>query len=430
MASTFMTLLQGVPFDEGEDPGRAPTAGDPCAEQARPFTLRRAMQNMLWMYALSLVFISFALTGLGGLDGPLLALAIVIVAAISVCYLGSAFIADAPLWARSGYVLLEIGLIASAASYSGWYFVEFGVYPSVMIAALLPWWISRWVLLVWSASLAVTSMPLADSGVLTIPLIGLCVGYSMALGVESGRRRRRLNRALDRAEQRVSTLAVAAERERIGRDLHDLLGHSLTAISVKAGLAARLAEQDPAAAKTQMTEVEEITRSALTDVRSTASGLREVRLPGEIASSKSVLLAAGIEAHTPSALPLLNDDRSQLLGYVLREAVTNVVRHSEATSCTITVDETKLVVTDNGHGPRPASPRAAGADGSGLGGIRRRVEQSGGELSVQPGEEYGTIVRADFDADDELAAATETHPAADAVAVPGPGAQQIRGSAT
>ena len=92
---------------------------------------------------------------------------------------------------------------------------------------------------------------------------------------------------------RVNTLSVAAERERIGRDLHDILGHSLTAISIKAGLAARLVDLDPAAAKAQIAEIEQVSRQALADVRTTASGMREVRLATEIASARSVPAGRG-----------------------------------------------------------------------------------------------------------------------------------------
>lgn len=409
VASTFVTLLRGVPFDEGEDPGEAPSAGGKwAARPARPYTLRRAVQNMVWMYVAGLVFLPFSFSGLAGLEGTDLAAAIVIVAAISLCFVGSAVVADAGLAVRIGYVLFQLGLIASSAVYAGWHFTGFGVYLSIMIAALVPWRFSRWALLAWNIFVFVTALMLPAPGLLVVPLIGMMIGYSMSLGIESGRLRKRLGRALDRAEQRVSTLAVAAERERIGQDLHDILGHSLTAISVKSGLAAKLIDQDPAAAKEQMTEVEEITRVALNDVRATASNLREVRLTGEIASAKSVLLAAGIEAHTPSALPPLSDECSQLLGYAVREAVTNVVRHSEATSATIAVDESVLTITDNGIGPGGQETQPRGSGGSGLAGIGHRVDEAGGRLSIRPGEECGTVVRVVFDVSEGVPAALAT----------------------
>ena len=212
---------------------------------------------------------------------------------------------------------------------------------------------------------------------------GLATGAGMEAGAAQGR--------LQRAEQRVSTLSVAAERERIGRDLHDILGHSLTAISIKAGLAARLVDLDPAAAKAQIAEIEQVSRQALADVRTTASGMREVRLATEIASARSVLLAAGIESRMPSALPPLSDQASELMGYVVREAVTNVVRHSRAGVCTIVVEPTAVEVRDDGRG-LPTGVRS----GSGLVGLRSRVEATGGTLQVGAGESGGTVVRAEL----------------------------------
>ncbi len=390
MASTFVTLLRGVPFDEDEDPNAAPAAND-FATAARPYTWRRAEQNWFWMYAGGLLFMSFAISSLTDLSRLQLGYAVACITAIALGYLGSAFVADAALTIRWCYLLLELGLMVSAANYSGWYFTAFGVYLSIMIATLLPWRFSRLGLLVWNVFILVIVVFTSDIGLLAIPLLGLVTGYAMAFGIESGRLRKRLGRALNQAEQRVSTLAVAAERERIGQDLHDILGHSLTAISVKSGLAAKLAERDPMAARAQIAEVERIAREALTDVRATASGLQEVRLAGEIASARSVLMAAGIEAQTPSALPQLTDERSQLFGYAVREAVTNVVRHSEATSCTIVADESQLTVIDDGIGQAASGKRPA-AGGNGLAGLRRRVTEAGGRLSVEPGNHSGTVI--------------------------------------
>ncbi|HEY9292442.1 MAG TPA: histidine kinase, partial [Microlunatus sp.] len=192
------------------------------------------------------------------------------------------------------------------------------------------------------------------------------------------------------------------------RDLHDILGHSLTAISIKSGLAARLADKDPAAAKVQMTEVEEIARVVLADVRATTTGMRQVRLASELASARSVLMAAGVEAVTPTALPTLTDECSELLGYVVREAVTNVVRHAEATRCVIKVGDHSVEITDDGVGI--GSRRS----GSGLTGLRRRVTDAGGTFAVATPEVGGTAVRAEWSA-----TATKIKPAA------GPGSSQM-----
>ena len=177
----------------------------------------------------------------------------------------------------------------------------------------------------------------------------------MGAGLEAGR----VGAKLSRAEQRISTLAVVAERERISRDLHDILGHSLTAISIKSELAGRLVSSDPPGARAQMAEVED-RPAGLADVRATASGIREVRVATELASARSVLLAVGVEARVPSAVPQLPEGVNELFGYVIREAVTNVVRHSEASQCTIDVGEHHVSVADDGVLPAMQPPLVRG----------------------------------------------------------------------
>jgi two-component system sensor histidine kinase DesK len=147
---------------------------------------------------------------------------------------------------------------------------------------------------------------------------------------------------------------------------------------------------DPAAVGPQIAEVEQLARQVLTDLRSTVSGIREVRLATELASSRSVLSAAGIKPELPIAVPLLPDPISELFGYVVREAVTNVVRHSEATRCTIMLDSDRIRVADDGIGHR------SGRLGSGLTGLTERVRDAGGVLEIVPVKGGGTMVVADL----------------------------------
>ncbi|MFT3833448.1 MAG: sensor histidine kinase [Micropruina sp.] len=212
-------------------------------------------------------------------------------------------------------------------------------------------------------------------------LMGLAIALTVGIGIRYDAARA----ALRKAEERTAVLAVAAERERIGRDLHDILGHSLTTIAVKADLAQRLASRDPDATAVQIGEIAAIARQSLKDVRATAAGMREVRLASEIAAARSVLTAAGIECRAPVALPVIGDADSELLGYAVREAVTNVVRHSRATSCTIEADAGHVTVTDDGRGFTGAR------DGSGLAGLRSRVEQAGGTFDVRASSN-GTVL--------------------------------------
>lgn len=384
--STLRTLLRTEPFMPGEDPDRAPSAH--CGPSAsRPGSPRRFLQNQGTIYIFGLIFMAFAIQDIGAGDPgpPELVFRWVVLVGMCLSYAGSAWAADLSLPLRWAYVGLFVALMLSTISYAGWNFTNYAVYPSVMLATLIPWRAARWALLGWNFLVLLSAIPEWSLAPVVLAVMGLLIGLAAGGAFEAGRVRHRLQAA----EQRVSTLAVAAERERIARDLHDILGHSLTAISIKSGLAARLTDADPAAARSQMVEVEQIARVALADVRATTTGMREVRLATEIAGSRSVLMAAGIEAVVPSAVPPLADQQSQLLGYVVREAVTNVVRHAEASRCTIEVDDGSVTVTDDGIG-MPRAPRK----GSGLAGLRRRVAEAGGVLVVRPGDRGGTVIRA------------------------------------
>jgi two-component system sensor histidine kinase DesK len=190
----------------------------------------------------------------------------------------------------------------------------------------------------------------------------------------------RRNSELAAARSEITRLAVAEERSRFARDLHDILGHSLTVVAVKAELAGRLVRIDPAKAEREIADVERLSREALADVRTAFSGYREVTLMGELANARSALAAADIKAELPTALDNVPADRRELFGWVLREGVTNVVRHSGASTCRVAVTGDEIRITDDGRGPVNGSP--VGRPGVGLVGLRERVEAQGGTLTV------------------------------------------------
>jgi two-component system sensor histidine kinase DesK len=197
------------------------------------------------------------------------------------------------------------------------------------------------------------------------------------------------NIALSAARAEVARLAAENERSRIARDLHDLLGHSLTTITVKAGLARRLAEHgDTDRAFTEIGEVEKLSRRTLGDVRAAVSAHRDVTLTGELATAREVLRAAGMIAELPASVAEVDPTLSELFGWVVREAVTNVVRHSRAAHVRITLGPTSVEISDDGRSSTP------GAGGHGLRGLRERVEAAGGTLTVTGGP-TGFRVRAD-----------------------------------
>ncbi|KRC64225.1 hypothetical protein ASE12_05260 [Aeromicrobium sp. Root236] len=185
------------------------------------------------------------------------------------------------------------------------------------------------------------------------------------------------------AEQDLSELAVQEERARIARDLHDILGHSLTVISVKAELAERLFDDDPVRARAELEDLQRLSRDALADVRSTAQGIRGISLPGEIASARMALESAGIEPLLPTVADEVPSRWRELFAWTLREGVTNVIRHSQASRCEVELDAERIRVTDDGRAPCPDD-----GSGNGLEGLRQRARLAGATVttSTGPGE--------------------------------------------
>jgi two-component system sensor histidine kinase DesK len=214
-------------------------------------------------------------------------------------------------------------------------------------------------------------------------------------------------RKLSAANEEIATLAVAGERERLARDLHDILGHSLTTITVKAGLARRMLEsgKDDGRALEEIREVEGLTRSALSDIRATVSEYREVSLSAELAGARAALRAAEIDADLPHAVDNVEPGLQRTFGYVLREAVTNVLRHSEAKQVKVRFGERWLEIEDDGRA-------VAAPAGNGLRGLSERLDAVGGTLKAAPRPGGGWLVRAEVPAtvvvSDPRASFTET----------------------
>ena len=187
--------------------------------------------------------------------------------------------------------------------------------------------------------------------------------------------RERAQRRLRLADQEIERLAALAERERIGRDLHDLLGHTLSVIVVKSELAARLVEREPSRAIDEMRDVEQIGREALVEVRAAVVGYRARGLRGELDGAQRALAAAGVEVTVDGDVPELPVAQETALALALREAVTNVVRHSGARRATIRFGSTNEgvvldVIDDGGGGSAP--------EGAGLTGMRERIAAARG----------------------------------------------------
>ncbi|HEX2895827.1 MAG TPA: sensor histidine kinase [Marmoricola sp.] len=173
-------------------------------------------------------------------------------------------------------------------------------------------------------------------------------------------------------------LALADERNRFARDLHDILGHSLTVITVKAELAQKLFDVDPGRARVEVADLERLSRDALADVRRAVEGYRELTLPGELARARIALQAAEIEAHLPNSTDDVPSGVRELFAWAIREGITNVVRHSGARTCTVTLTPGSVEIRDDGRG-------AAGATGSGNGlhGLRERAAALGATVTTR-----------------------------------------------
>jgi two-component system sensor histidine kinase DesK len=207
----------------------------------------------------------------------------------------------------------------------------------------------------------------------------------------------RLARLIDKlhaAHAEIRALAVAGERARLARDLHDVLGHSLTTITVKTSLARRLLERGapPDRVLAEIRDTEELSRRALADIRATVSGERRMSLAAELVSARAALRAAGIEADLPTAVDDVAAPLAEPLAYVLREGVTNVVRHSGARRCTVRLGRHWLEVCDDGSADGSASARPPG---NGLAGLAERMAAVGGTLTAGPLPGGGYRLRAE-----------------------------------
>ncbi|WP_260610406.1 sensor histidine kinase [Streptomyces sp. WAC06614] len=262
------------------------------------------------------------------------------------------------------------------------------VYVSIASGAALPLEWSRWTVPGTTALLVATGLavPGGDAYLVGLVVPALLGGFAM-VGV---RQMVRTTMELRQARATVAALAANEERLRMARDLHDLLGHSLSLITLKSELAGRMLPDHPDRAAQQVADIERVSRQALVDVREAVTGYRRPTLPGELAGARTALTAAGVVAVLPdTAEPEaygLDEEREAALAWSLREAVTNVVRHSGAARCTVALElrETlggpvaELTVTDDGESAPSAAP------GNGLTGLRERLEALDGSLTAGP----------------------------------------------
>jgi two-component system, NarL family, sensor histidine kinase DesK len=209
----------------------------------------------------------------------------------------------------------------------------------------------------------------------TMASVTVCVGAGNLVNAL----RMGANQRLSLAQEQIEHLAKVAERERIARDLHDVLGHTLSVVVLKSELAGKLLGSDAERARREIGEVEQIARQALSEVREAIRGYRADGIAAEIARARRALDAAGVRLEWQGESLSLEPAHESVLSLVLREAVTNILRHAGATSCRLELATdsrgTRLSVHDNGRG-------AIEREGNGLRGMRERIEALGGQLEI------------------------------------------------
>jgi two-component system sensor histidine kinase DesK len=222
----------------------------------------------------------------------------------------------------------------------------------------------------------------SSSNVLSLGIVLIAIGSMMAAFA----RKITVNLQLHAARDELAVLAVSEERLRIARDLHDLLGHSLSVIALKSELAGRLLEHDPARAAREIDDIQTVTRQALAEVREAVQGYRRQGLADALERAGSALAAAGIACELDRPPLSLPPDVESVLAWAVREGTTNVVRHSGAGRCSIrveTADDAAAVEVDD-NGPNTGEPALAG---SGLSGLAERAASLSGtlEAGARPG---------------------------------------------
>ena len=253
------------------------------------------------------------------------------------------------------------------------------LYPVIMAGAAFRWRGGLAAVVVLSLLSAVIDVTRGES--VTTSTGQLLNDLLVGIAAVGGRLLVEANQQLSQAREQIARLAVGEERVRFARDLHDLLGHSLSVIALKSELAGRLLKSSPGLAAHEVEDIEKVARDALREVREAVAGYRQPTLAAELAGAHEALTAAGIEDHVDQDHAPLPPAVEAVLAWTVREGVTNVMRHSQATRCAIRITNqdgrATVEVVDDGRGGIPEA-------GSGLRGLRERVLERGGTLTAGP----------------------------------------------
>ena len=280
---------------------------------------------------------------------------------------------------RQSYVMLGL-LWALGLAYMPFDEAIGGIF--IYVAAFLPF-ITESLPIVLGTFFALTASVIVEGYLLHMTpwAWGFVAVFCLIIGISNllMSQRVRANAKLELAHEEIEHLAKLAERERIARDLHDVLGHTLSIIVLKSELAGRLFERDPQRARAEIADVEQVSRKALSEVREAIGGYRSEGLAAEIERAHRTLDVAGVTLVCESKPPALSVAEETVLALAMREAVTNIVRHAQASQCRMRFDtekgRTSLTVEDDGRGN-------IRQEGNGLRGMRERIEGLGGKFTI------------------------------------------------
>lgn len=343
-----------------------------------------------WLLAaVWVVFLAFPVVSIAesGLAAPAQVTGYLLVAAFAAVYLGAfhAFSSELGVSAtghRRARVPFALLLLIAAASVPilGRDAVSFGPFIISYAAYLLStrtMWIANVVVLTITVAVVVPGNKISNY----IFLLGLIGAMIVVNAVNTALIRHSIS-----ADQLRMDYALLEAQDRMARDVHDVLGHSLTAVGLKAELAERLLDSDPEAARAELVHIRLLTAEALESIRATVGGLRSTTLAEELATMRAALDDAHIKTVLVGNPQTLDPMRSTALSWILREAVTNVLRHAHATTCWIRLTDSSLSIDDDGDSLGASRP------GHGIRGMRERARLAGADCGVGPSEFGGTRV--------------------------------------
>jgi two-component system sensor histidine kinase DesK len=279
------------------------------------------------------------------------------------------------LWLSITYDSAFLWLFVGVSAIAGVTLPPLSSFVAVMVLTLLTLFVS----------LSISGSVMAADWLHILPLVLLVRGLGLdMIGIA------RLSSALwevHAAREELARMAVTEERLRMARDLHDLLGHTLSLIILKSELAGRLVEQEPSQAAQEIHEIERVARRTLREVRVAVAGYRQPRLASELDAARQLLEAAGIACHIEQTAEALPQAADAVLAWTVREGVTNVIRHGRAQHCTISITDGAgsirvEVINDGNHERQQANMLQE--TGSGLAGLKERVRAYGGTLEAGP----------------------------------------------